>query len=209
MASLYPEQEKMMMIAPSATLQRVLTAAATPPTVTGILAVAESLGVVAISAAAVSPWSERFLRRDPVRFDTTAPPPATSTVATFVRSLFVPGLVEELFWRVLLQPPGLPWQQGVLVNALFTAYHPVASAPLSRYGFPQQHEGAPAVFSDPVFLLLAFVLGNNCSYAYVRSGHALWAPVVVHAVSVTVWLSCLGGQEALSTSGGLSKRRKE
>jgi predicted Abi (CAAX) family protease len=115
----------------------------------------------------------------------------------------IPSLLEEVVWRVVLQPPGMVWGRIVVVNAAFSLYHIVGSSPLAEL---EGKIGAKTIFCDPMFLSLAFVLGNACSFAYIRSGHSLWAPVLVHALSVTVWLSFLGGQSALVTKGGLASR---
>jgi predicted Abi (CAAX) family protease len=138
-------------------------------------------------------------------------------VKTFARTLIVPSVPEELIWRVLLlQPPLIPspssyWSSPrvLFVNVLFAAYHYHGSVILTeifhkKNDHDRSYAGAKTVFRDPMFLTLAFVLGNACSYAYQRSGYSLWAPVIVHAVSVTVWLTLLSGEKALSTPGGLS-----
>ena len=53
------------------------------------------------------------------------------------------------------------------------------------------------VFTDPSFLFLSFVLGNVCTYSYIQAGYALYAPVLVHTIAVSIWLSFLGGNAAL------------
>ena len=53
------------------------------------------------------------------------------------------------------------------------------------------------VFSDPSFLFMTFCLGNVCSYSYIKAGYGLYAPVLIHAISVSVWLTFLGGNQAL------------
>ena len=128
---------------------------------------------------------------------------ATNMIRTFGRSLLIPSLLEEILWRVILQPPGSSVLRMVGVNVAFSLYHTVGSVFLAERldGRP----GARTVFCNPVFLSLAFVLGNACSWCYVRSGHALWAPVLTHAVVVTIWLTCGNGETALSTPGGLSR----
>jgi len=82
--------------------------------------------------------------------------------------------------------------KGVDVNAAFALYHPIVGnivwklIPL-RLGLYSLHRpGVTRVFTDPAFLFLAFVLGSVCSAAYMVSGGALYAPVVIHAVAVAV-----------------------
>jgi len=187
--------------------QRIAASCAVAPTAQGMTAVAQAVGVMGLCSggAACLGWTDRFVQWDPQQQQQEPLPPAILSVAkTFLRSLIMPGLLEELLWRVALQPPGMPVYQMVLVNAAFTAYHVFGSAVLAeRFGGPHKW-GARAVFTDPAFLALAFCLGNVCSYAHVRAGHAMWAPVLVHALPVTVWLSLLGGERALSTPGGLT-----
>ncbi|WP_325315277.1 CPBP family glutamic-type intramembrane protease [Microcoleus sp. PH2017_28_MFU_U_A] len=49
---------------------------------------------------------------------------------------------------------------------------------------------------NPVFLLLAAVLGVACSIAYLLIG-SIWPAVVIHWLGVTVWLLLLGGYRRL------------
>lgn len=108
-------------------------------------------------------------------------------------SFFMPGLSEELFFRVLLLPHptekaslttlGL-W--GVTSLLLFLVYHP-----LNVFAI-----GHDKTFREPVFLLLAALLGIVCTISYWQSG-SLWPPVVVHWLIVVVWLILLGGYRKL------------
>lgn len=204
---------------------RLASAAVVPPTFVGVQAVGRALiGMALCTGGATSlGWTQRFVavpygkdswwrrRRRQAQHEPKVDENCqegglnagkTSLPLTFCRTLVVPGLVEEVVWRVVLQPPGTSWPVMLAVNAAFAAYHVVGSATAEWY-LDGQRQGARAVLADPAFLTLAMVLGNLCSYAYVQAGHALWAPVLVHAATVTVWLDCLGGQRALSTPGGL------
>lgn len=206
------------------------TAAVVPPNVKGVAAVMQALGALTVCSGGALGLglTDRFLQLDEEFFkswrqhqqeqrgdfkndeyetilSTTQQHQQHHRSAfplTFARTLIMPGLVEELFWRVLCQPPGTKWSVILAVNAAFTFYHVIGSAPLTEY--LDGRRGAKAVFSDPTFLMLAFVLGNVCSYAYIQAGYALWAPVFAHAIPVSVWLTFLKGEEALSTPGGLS-----
>jgi predicted Abi (CAAX) family protease len=124
----------------------------------------------------------------------------------FLRVLMVPSLFEEVLWRVLLQPPNSSTPYILWINTLFAISH-MLYAPVMRCAAPfttrfgRVPPQVPPAFSDPTFITLACVLGNLCSYTYWRSGFALWAPVLLHAITVTVWLSHFGGNEALGRRG--------
>ena len=181
--------------------QRVATAAVVPPTVTGVMAVTQGLaGMGACTTLAIigGNYTEKFIRVPSTISDANL----AALPQTLARTLIVPSLVEEVLWRVILQPPGMPLPYMILVNLAFAGYHVVGSATLAER--LEGRQGARAVFSDPTFLMLAFLLGNACSYTYVKAGYALWAPVVTHAIPVTLWLTSVGGDAALSTPGGLS-----
>jgi predicted Abi (CAAX) family protease len=126
-------------------------------------------------------------------------PPAVerpdTLVLFFARVLVAPGLLEESVFRVLLQPPGSSLSTILWTNGLFTVYHLVmAAAATERF---LDRPGVVRTFRDPKFFGLAFILGNLCSYSYRMAHYGLWAPVLVHAIPVTIWLSCLGGEAAL------------
>jgi predicted Abi (CAAX) family protease len=73
--------------------------------------------------------------------------------------------------------------------ALFTASHPVNAILFSPTHRP--------TFTDPVFLVLAALLGLTCTLAYLQSG-SLWPPVAIHWTAVVVWLLFLGGYRRLN-----------
>lgn len=180
---------------------RIASAAVVVPTAQGAMAVGQAVGLMGLcSGCGVGlGLTKRFIQAD---YSCSNPAVVSTIPKTFVRALFMPGLVEEVVWRVLFQPPGMKWGPIIAVNAVFAAYHVFGSAILAER--LDNRLGARAVFCDPTFLALAFVLGNLCSYAYIQAGYGLWAPVLVHALPVTVWLTVLGGDEALSTPGGLN-----
>lgn len=126
-----------------------------------------------------------------------------SVVATFARTLVVPGFVEEAIWRrtFLRSTPSALSTKSLLVNAGFAASHVVTGLALASL-----RPGAPALFWDPAFLVLALAFGIACTHAYVRAGHRIAAPVIVHALAVTVWLRCLGGERLLSGSSVAPQR---
>ena len=148
-------------------VQRVVTAAVVVPNAAGAIAVAQALAGMglATSLAICGGSTDKFIRFDAPRNHGTNL--ACQLPTTLARTLLVPSLVEEVLWRVALQPPGMSWPHMVAVNAAFAANHVVASATLAER--LEGRQGARAVFGDTAFLTLAFLLGNACSYVYVRS----------------------------------------
>ncbi len=110
-------------------------------------------------------------------------------------SLFLPAILEELLFRVILLPH--PSEQVSTINLsswilisliLFLVSHPINGMTFS----PNKKE----VFFQPIFLVLAFLLGLVCTILYCNSG-SLWTAVIFHWLIVSVWLTCLGGFEQL------------
>jgi predicted Abi (CAAX) family protease len=128
----------------------------------------------------------------------------------FVRVLFVPSLCEELIWRVVLQPPKSTIIHIIMINSLYTISH-IGHAMLLQQWYHTNSTGNRStssnrntidtatvhVFTNPTFLFISFILGNVCSYSYIRSGYALYAPVFIHTMTVSIWLSLLGGNTVL------------
>jgi len=116
-------------------------------------------------------------------------------IGIIATSLFMPAVIEELFFRVLLlprstenvSPLGL-WFWGCISLAMFIAYHPLNALSFFPRGLK--------TFFHVVFLVLAALLGIVCSIAYIQSG-SLWTPVVIHWLAVVVWLLLLGGYKKL------------
>jgi predicted Abi (CAAX) family protease len=112
-----------------------------------------------------------------------------------VGCLLSPGITEELFFRVLMLPHKqenasalMLWFWGGVSLVLFVVYHPLNGLTF----YPVGRE----TFLNPVFLLLAALLGAMCAIAYLQSG-SLWPPVAIHWLGVTVWLLILGGYRRL------------
>ena len=132
-------------------------------------------------------WSN-FLKLDTVT--------SRSTIwAVLVGCLFSPGLSEEIFFRALILPrPSenaselMLWFWGGASLALFVVYHPLNALTFYPVG--------RSTFMNPVFLLLAAILGVACSIAYLQSG-SIWPAVALHWLAVTAWLLLLGGYRRL------------
>lgn len=110
--------------------------------------------------------------------------------------LIMPAFIEELIFRVILLPhplknmdhlQGLFWI--VLSLILFIVYHP-----LNAILFYPQGKG---LFSNPIFLLFAGLLGIACTISY-KITASLWPPVVIHWLIVVTWLLLLGGGDKLN-----------
>jgi uncharacterized protein len=111
------------------------------------------------------------------------------------RSLVMPALLEEGFWRVLVLPHPTEimsdrkrWRLGLPMLGLFVVMHPLNAMTLYPMAF--------ATFTNPVFLLTAALLGLICTFMYWRSG-SLWVVTAMHWLVVVVWLLFLGGYTSL------------
>ncbi|MEL6927869.1 MAG: CPBP family glutamic-type intramembrane protease [Cyanobacteria bacterium J06600_6] len=110
-------------------------------------------------------------------------------------SFIAPALLEETFFRALLLPhPAsntsstnyLLW--SLISLLLFIVYHPLNA----MTAFPQ---GKPTFF-DARFLILATALGIACTTTYWQTG-SIWLPIIIHWLTVVLWLSCFGGLDKL------------
>ncbi|MEH2358666.1 CPBP family glutamic-type intramembrane protease [Nostoc sp.] len=112
-----------------------------------------------------------------------------------LRCLFLPAIVEELFFRVCLLPhPSeitnwFQWALWAIVSLLlFILYHPLNSKIFSKAAMP--------TFDNRVFLVLAAFLGIICTVAYTLTG-SLFVIVLIHWIVVVVWLIIFGGIKKL------------
>ncbi len=111
--------------------------------------------------------------------------------------LLMPALMEELVFRVLLLPHpfegvnGVGWLFWVAFSViLFIIYHPLNALLF----YPQGKK----LFRQPIFLVLAALLGIVCAISYKITG-SLWPPVIIHWLIVVIWLFMLGGQQQLTS----------
>jgi predicted Abi (CAAX) family protease len=102
-----------------------------------------------------------------------------------------PAFTEELLFRVLLLPHPtegvslLAWLLWAILSLLFfLVYHPLNAHWFYPPGYP--------TFFQPMFLLLAGLLGVACTVVYALTG-SLWGMVLIHWLVVMVWLFGLGG----------------
>jgi len=112
-----------------------------------------------------------------------------------LRLFFLPALVEEFVFRVLLLPyprAGITVQQwlfwAIFSLILFILYHPLNAKTFYKAG--------GSTFLKPTFLLLTGLLGFVCTLVYFLTG-SLLTITLIHWVVVLVWLVILGGMERL------------
>jgi uncharacterized protein len=106
-----------------------------------------------------------------------------------------PALVEELLFRGLLLPrEGSAWTRDRLLPvaaaalALYVAAHPI-NAWVFR---PQVFE----LFTSPAYLALTTLLGIACTAAYLIS-RSIWPGVIIHWLTVVLWIWLLDGRVLL------------
>lgn len=111
-------------------------------------------------------------------------------------SLFIfPSLLEEVFFRGVLIPNNAVNHGGkriatyiVVSTVAFVLWHPLNALTINRT--------AATMFLNPSFLLIVAALGITCSISYVAS-RSLWTPIIIHWLTVVVWVVFLGGRNKL------------
>jgi predicted Abi (CAAX) family protease len=107
-----------------------------------------------------------------------------------IQLFFMPALVEELLFRVLLLPGPLAttwfvWGLWAIAGiVLFVLYHPLNARTLYPAGNP--------TFFDGRFLRLAGLLGVVCTVVYALTSSLLLI-TLIHWVVVWIWLGRMGG----------------
>ena len=111
-------------------------------------------------------------------------------------SLFIfPSLLEEAFFRGVLIPNAAASQSKskiltyiAISTAAFVLWHPANALTINTT--------AATLFLNPAFLLIVTLLGITCSVSYVLS-RSLWTPIIIHWLTVVVWVIFLGGRNKL------------
>ena len=170
-------------------LERLARALTTLPDRAGWRWSAAVAGSFAAAAAAIG-IPTGFLRLAPADL-----PAGTILWASAVLFLH-PSFVEEALFRALPIPhpeEGASSRATALGTALglvlFVAAHPLNGLLLRPAAF--------AVFTGPVFLAMAGLLGLSCSAVYLRTG-SIWPAVLLHWLAVNVWIFVLGGGALLA-----------
>jgi predicted Abi (CAAX) family protease len=126
-------------------------------------------------------------------------PPLTAGAAAIVACTIAlhPALTEELVFRALMLPRRLDriGRGRLLVTIAIALFLYVIAHPLNAKFFWPAVLG---VFSNPYYLALATLLGLTCTAAYLISG-SIWPSVVIHWLTVTLWILLLGGQALLQS----------
>ncbi len=121
-----------------------------------------------------------------------------SLARSLVHLFFLPALLEEILFRLLLIPHPIEtvisrelylWMTISL--GLFIIYHPLNALTLYKTGHP--------IFMDWRFLTLTGLLGIVCAIAYTITG-SIWSAVIIHWVVVVAWLHVFGGRARLQSS---------
>jgi predicted Abi (CAAX) family protease len=109
-------------------------------------------------------------------------------VSTPIVLFVMPCLAEEFFFRAVLLPhpgeaiaPRATFFWAAVSLMAFVGSHPINGLVSRR-----------SVFLDPVFLVLATLLGIVCTITYLKSG-SIWLPILFHWLTVVVWILFLGG----------------
>jgi predicted Abi (CAAX) family protease len=110
-----------------------------------------------------------------------------------------PSFLEEFIFRVLFvphpaqgYPPRMTFLWAMAGLFVFILFHPINGLFLRR--------SARSLFTDPLFLTFAGLLGIACTAAYLISG-SIWPPMIIHWVAVTPWILLLGGGNTLFLEG--------
>ena len=113
-----------------------------------------------------------------------------------VTLLVFPVLLEEGFFRGILIPQkslsrGKEIGYVVLSSVLFVLWHPFNALTINPT--------SQGVFLRIDFLAIVFLLGIACGAGYVIS-RSLWVPILIHWVTVLVWVLALGGRNLILES---------
>lgn len=111
-------------------------------------------------------------------------------------TLFIfPAFLEELFFRGVLIPIDTHQKSKykitltiLLSTGLFVLWHPANALTINPAG--------AVFFLNSYFLIITCALGIVCSILYIYS-RSIWLPILVHWISVLVWVLFLGGRNKL------------
>lgn len=107
--------------------------------------------------------------------------------------LISPSIVEEVVFRGLLVPRNILERGSFWVGLaiIWSTLPYVLSHPLGALTTSPE---AKPFFLDRAFLVIVTLLGITCAYSYIVSG-SLWHPILIHWVTVLVWVFFLGGYD--------------
>ena len=127
-------------------------------------------------------------------FETQLLSSPTAPFLPFTMFVF-PALLEELFFRGILIPRDIldrgrqKAALAILAGTLaFVVWHPLNALLFDPAVIP--------FFFNPAFLGITAALGITCGIGYVLS-RSIWVPVLIHWMTVLVWVFLLGGTNKL------------
>lgn len=154
----------------------------------------ETLAVLLGFAAIAYPLgkSQHLLRWSPWRV------PWYRQLGWLIRLLFVPALIQEYIFRVLMIPypkqwfPAWSWWSWALLSlGLFVGFQWLYARFIQRSLYP--------FISAPLVLTLYTLLGTACTLAYWLTG-SLWTITLIHWFAMSVWILLLGGMQLLKSN---------
>lgn len=106
--------------------------------------------------------------------------------------LIFPSILEETFFRGLLIPRNTE-QKGTkasifavcLSTIIFVTWHPINALAINP--------NAKSFALNPIFLTITTLLSITCGIFYIKS-KSLWAPILIHWITVLIWVTLLGGR---------------
>jgi predicted Abi (CAAX) family protease len=142
-------------------------------------------------------WKTGFLRFDN-QFKGSFKSSGLHEILFVGQFFFLPALVEELLFRLLLIPHPIEtaifadiFKWSIISLVAFVIYHPLNALTFYPAGKP--------TFWDWRFLTLAGLLGAVCSIAYYNTG-SIWPSILIHWIVVVSWIKLLGGKHLLVKS---------
>lgn len=170
-------------------IQRLITSISTIPNFSDCLATFALILLLALIALPVG-FQQGFLEIKILKL----PGQTIFYIITF--NVLITAICEELFFRALFLPhPTENITNTILLLSIifswlcFLIYHPINALTFYPAGYP--------TFMNPIFLVLAGLLGIICTISYLGSG-SIWTCVFIHWLVLLVWIILLGGYNKLA-----------
>jgi len=127
-------------------------------------------------------------------------PPLTSGAVLLAAGTIAlhPAFTEEIVFRAFMLPrriDGISRTRLAITIAVALFLYVIAHPLNAKFFWP----AVWGVFSNPFYLALATLLGLTCTAAYLTSG-SIWPCVLIHWMTVALWILLLGGQALLQSS---------
>ena len=143
-------------------------------------------------------------------------PQAIFLIVQAVRIFFLPSAIEEIIMRGSLLPSAIEFSgniinldssqyfQIIIALGIYVFYHLPFGYLIDKFNRRKKSLNEPKTgsnylrsFSQPIFLVLAGILGFCCTCSYLISG-SIWLPIIFHWMVVTVWILFLKGFSTLN-----------